>query len=69
LRHLDQLFEGLSDELYVSIGFPDSPERFQPQAHAYWRMKLPWLAFADDLPRADGYTRARDPALGDPKDR
>jgi hypothetical protein len=61
--------EGLSDEVYVSIGFMDRPERFQPQAHAYWQMKLPWLDFADEIPREDGYSRRRDPTFGNPKDR
>ena len=61
--------EGLPDELYVAIGFLDQPERFRPQAHAYWRMKLPWVDFADDLPRVDAYSRKRDPAFGDPTDR
>ena len=61
--------KGLSNELYLTIGFLDNPERFQPQAHAYWRMKLPWVSFADDLPRVDGYSRGRDPEFGDPTDR
>lgn len=61
--------EGTQDELYVSIGFMHHPERFAPQAHAYWRMKLPWIEFADDLRRVDAYSRDRDPALGFPKDR
>lgn len=57
---------GLPDELYLTIGFLDHPERFRPRAHAYWRMKLPWIDFADDLPRVDAYSRKRDPAVGDP---
>ena len=61
--------EGLPDELYVAIGFLDHPERFKPQAHAYWRMKLPWVEFADGLPHVDGYSRTRDPAFGNPTDR
>lgn len=63
------LDEGLDNELYVTIGFMDHPERFKPQAHAYWRMKLPWVEMVDDLPHIDGYSRTRDPALGDPADR
>jgi hypothetical protein len=66
---ISYLDAGLPDELYVTIGFLDSPERFQPQAHAYWRMKLPCVAFSDDLPRIKSYSRQRDPALGDPADR
>jgi hypothetical protein len=61
--------EGISDELYLNIGFWDNPERFRPQAHAYWGMKLPWIDFADDLPRTDAYSRERDPAVGYPIDR
>ena len=61
--------EGLEGELYLAIGFLDHPERFPPQAHAYWRMRLPWLRFADDLPREDAYTRDRKPGFGYPVDR
>ncbi len=60
---------GIADELYVNIGFLDRPENFRPEAHAYWRMKLPWLDVADDLPRVDGYTRERDPTVGTPAGR
>lgn len=66
---ISYLDDGLRNELYVTIGFLDNPERFEPQAHAYWRMRLPWLDCADDLPRLEGYSRARDSAFGDPKDR
>lgn len=61
--------DGIAEEVYINIGFLDRPERFRPQAHAYWRQKLPWLDFADDLPRLDGYSRDRDPAFGTPADR
>jgi hypothetical protein len=61
--------EGLREELYLTIGFLDNPERFLPRAHAYWRTRLPWVDFGDDLPRVEGYSRRRDPALGDPIDR
>lgn len=61
--------EGLSDEIYLTIGFMDRPERFRPQAHAYWRLRLPWLDLSDDLPRLDGYSRGRDPAAGYPRER
>ncbi len=60
---------GLPDEFYLTIGFLDHPERFEPRAHAYWRLKLPWVEFADDLPRIDTYSRDRDPAFGNPNDR
>jgi hypothetical protein len=61
--------DGLGDELYLTIGFLDHPERFRPQTHAYWRMRLPWIELPDDLPRIDGYSRRRDPVLGNPADR
>lgn len=60
--------EGLPDELYLCIGFMDRPEKFEPQAHACWRMKLPWVDFADGLPRVDGYSRRREPDFGTPAD-
>ena len=61
--------DGLPDELYLALGFFDHPGRFQPEAHAYWRMKLSWLEVADSLPRQDGYSRTRDPDHGNPTDR
>jgi len=61
--------EGLREELYLTIGFFNNPERFPPQAHAYSRLKLPWVNFSDNLPHVDGYSRRRDPALGNPADR
>ena len=60
---------GLPDELYLTIGFLDDPERFVPEAHAYWAERLPWVEFADGLPRRDGYSRPRDPAVGTPAER
>jgi hypothetical protein len=51
------------------VGFFDHPERFCPQAHAYWREKLPWIELPDQLPRVDGYSRPRDRRFGTPKDR
>ena len=61
--------DGIPDELYINIGFLDHPERFPPQAHAYWKMKLPWIRFSGDLPREDSYSRKRDPAVGYPINR
>jgi hypothetical protein len=61
--------EGLADEFYVAIGFLDSPERFKPQAHAYWKMKLPWVSVADDLPKTAACTRQREPDFGYPSER
>ncbi|NIA67676.1 GFA family protein [Pelagibius litoralis] len=61
--------DGTANELYLSIGFMDAPERFPPQAHAFWRQRLPWVVFADNLPCIDGYSRERDPAVGYPIDR
>jgi hypothetical protein len=60
---------GIEDELYLTIGFFNHPERFQPEAHAYWKLKLPWVDFADNLPTIDNYSRPRDPKLGNPRDR
>ena len=50
----------LRDEIHVSIGFLDNPERFRPQVHAFWHQKLPWIELADDLPRTAGTSRERD---------
>ncbi|MER8623464.1 MULTISPECIES: GFA family protein [unclassified Mesorhizobium] len=61
--------EGLPNEFYISIGFMDAPEKFHPQAQAYWEMRLPFIRMDDGLPRVEGYTRARDPTLGNPRDR
>lgn len=61
--------EALANELYVTIGFLDHPERFSPEAHAYWKMRLPWISFDDALPKVDSYSRTRDPVLGNPRDR
>jgi hypothetical protein len=59
----------LPDEFYVTIGFFDHPESFRPEAHAYWGLRLPWVEFADGLPHVDGYSRVRDAAIGNPRDR
>jgi hypothetical protein len=61
--------KGISNEYYLTIGFFDHPERFKPAAHGYWRLKLPWIEFSDDLPRVEEYTRRRDPKLGNPNTR
>jgi hypothetical protein len=61
--------EGLKDEIWLTIGFFDNPERLAPSAHSYWSRKLPYVHFADDLPKIDAYTRARDSSLGYPVDR
>lgn len=61
--------EGLADEFYVAIGFMDRPERFKPQAHAYWNSRLPWAKFSDRLPKGERYTRKRDSAFGYPSER
>lgn len=61
--------EGLPGEIYITIGFTDAPERFPPSAQAYWQMRLPFVAMDDGLPRIDAYTRPRDPAFGNPRDR
>ena len=66
---ISYLDEGISNELYVALGFLDRPENFRPEAHAYWREKLPWIEFADRLPRTEGYSRQRDSAFGTPNRR
>jgi hypothetical protein len=66
---ISYLDAGIPNELYVTLGFLDCPERFPPQAHAYWSEKLPWIHSRDDLPRFEGYSRERDPVVGVPKDR
>jgi hypothetical protein len=57
ISHVD---DRIQNELYVALGFLEYPERFRPEAHAYWREKLSWIDFADGLPRIDGYSRQRD---------
>jgi hypothetical protein len=59
----------LGDEVYLNIGFLHHPECFRPQAHAYWRIRLPWIAVSDGRPHIDGYSRPRDPAMGNPAER
>ncbi|HUN97482.1 MAG TPA: GFA family protein [Bradyrhizobium sp.] len=59
----------LQDELYVTIGFLDHPERFRPEAHAYWGLRLPWLEISDWLPRIEEYSRRREASSGTPRDR
>ena len=61
--------EGIAGELHLCIGFMDHPERFPPQAHSFWRLKLPWIKMADNLPRLETTSRERDPAFGDPANR
>lgn len=48
--------DGLKDEIYVSIGFMSAPDRFRPQAHGYWELRLPFIKMDDGLARIDGYT-------------
>jgi hypothetical protein len=66
---ISYLDEGMSNELYVALGFLDRPEGFRPEGHAYWREKVSWIEFADTLPRIDSYSRQRDPAFGTPNRR
>lgn len=61
--------DGLPGELYLTVGFLDRPEAVVPQAHAFWRMRLPWLAFADSLPKLDDFSRRRAAESGNPADR
>lgn len=59
----------LPEEVYLSVGFFDHPEVFQPRAHAFWHLKLPCLDFSDDLPKMSGYSRARHSAPAESADR
>jgi hypothetical protein len=61
--------EGLGDEIWLTIGFMDNPERFTPRVHAFWSTRLPWVEFADTLPRLERYSRERDAAMGFPDQR
>jgi hypothetical protein len=54
------LDEGISNEMYIALGFFDPPEGFRPQAHAYWLEKLSRIEFADRLPRIERCSRERD---------
>ncbi len=47
----------LKDELWITIGFMDHPDRFETMAHKYWSMKLRWVNLADPSPRFEAYTR------------
>lgn len=40
-------------EIHLHIGVFDAPERLQPKAHVYVDEQMPWLQFADHLPRFD----------------
>ena len=61
--------EGLPNEVYICVGFMHAPERFAPEAHGYWELRLPYIVMNDGLPRIETYTRARDPKLGTPHER
>lgn len=39
------------DEIHLHIGLFDHPEELEPTGHEYVKEQLPWLRFADDLPR------------------
>jgi hypothetical protein len=54
--------DGIKDELYLTLGFFDGPEGLPPSAHAYWRLRLPWVSFADTIPRTP--SRASGPIAG-----
>lgn len=61
--------EGLPNECWLTVGIMDHPERFPPRVHAFWSTKLPWMNFADDLPRIARYSRERDAEVGFPDQR
>jgi hypothetical protein len=47
----------LDDEIYLAAGTLDHPEAVTPEAHAFWRERLPYLALVDELPRFDTFSR------------
>jgi hypothetical protein len=49
---INYLDEGIPNELYIALGFLEHPECFRPEAHAYWREKLPWIEFAEGCPES-----------------
>jgi len=42
---------GKLEEIDVTSGSMDAPERVAPQDHTWTRSQLPWIALADGLPR------------------
>jgi len=49
----------LPGEIYFSLGFMDSPERYPPALHAFEKRRLPFLHIDDDLPRYDDFSIER----------
>jgi hypothetical protein len=43
--------ERWADEVHVNMGTLDAPQAFQPTFHVHVAEQLPWLHFADGLPR------------------
>ena len=51
--------DGLSGEVYYTIGVFDEPEAFEPEAHAFYPERLSWLRIQDGLSRCPRHTRER----------
>jgi hypothetical protein len=51
--------DGLPGEIYYTIGVFDEPGAFEPEAHAFYPERLPWLKMEDGLPNYPGHTRPR----------
>lgn len=46
----------LPGEVYLSLGFMDTPEDYPPTLHAFESRRLPFLHLDDDLPRYAGFS-------------
>jgi hypothetical protein len=46
-----------ADEVHINIGTLDRPQDFPPASHVFVAEQLPWLRFADHLPRYAGSAR------------
>ncbi|WP_162409622.1 GFA family protein [Acuticoccus sediminis] len=49
----------LQEETYVNGLLVHEPDRVKPAGHAFWRERISYIACSDDLPRWEGYSRAR----------
>ena len=47
------------DEIYISIGAFDAPQAIEPEAHAWWQERLPYVAVDDTLPKFETFSRRR----------
>jgi hypothetical protein len=54
-----------ADEVHINIGTLDEPARCAPTMHVHVAEQLPWLAFADRLPRYAHSSRNAEPLPAD----